>query len=239
MARTSVLTDHSSQEEGLRTRHVGNLWNIDPGKHYHRGDGVRTIVPAVFGDDELYRYVTSNLTRQPVPIDWSHEREWRWPNRDYRFVNIDNAEPEDAEARKLRDLREETRVDFHGLNLDEAGVRGVGLIVKNQNQADLLVRDILWLVDAGLVTPHLYRYILLLPVLKKRLSKIHQPAPPAHDQVSPIASTPISRPNPAIDKPSRQTQTDQQTDSIARLRERAGRVLRHSISLSAFQSNSS
>ena len=28
--------------------------------------------------DEQYRYVAFAPTRKPYPMDWSHEREWRW-----------------------------------------------------------------------------------------------------------------------------------------------------------------
>jgi hypothetical protein len=30
------------------------------------------------GIKEQYRYVATNLNRTPYPIDWTHEREWRW-----------------------------------------------------------------------------------------------------------------------------------------------------------------
>ena len=33
------------------------------------------------GLNEQYRYVYTNLDRE-VPVDWTHEREWRWPLRD-------------------------------------------------------------------------------------------------------------------------------------------------------------
>ena len=36
------------------------------------------------GLQEQYRYVGTDLTKT-TPIDWTHEREWRWPLRDDRF----------------------------------------------------------------------------------------------------------------------------------------------------------
>lgn len=44
--------------------------------------GLRVLHPDCgLGLYEQYRYINTNLTREP-PIDWMHEREWRWPLRD-------------------------------------------------------------------------------------------------------------------------------------------------------------
>lgn len=43
----------------------------------------RLLRPTDLPYDEQYRFVTFVPTRSPHPIDWTHEREWRWAARGY------------------------------------------------------------------------------------------------------------------------------------------------------------
>lgn len=40
--------------------------------------GARQLAPECIPFEEQYRYVAFAPTREPHPLDWSHEREWRW-----------------------------------------------------------------------------------------------------------------------------------------------------------------
>lgn len=65
---------------GLSTNHEeANV--IDP----NYGKGLRVLSSSVdIGLREQYRYVTTNLN-EPGRIDWTHEREWRWPLIDSKY----------------------------------------------------------------------------------------------------------------------------------------------------------
>ena len=65
---------------GLSTQHI-EADSEDP----FWGYGLRTLSSKCgIGIEEQYRYVATNLQKD-IPIDWTHEREWRWPlkNEDY------------------------------------------------------------------------------------------------------------------------------------------------------------
>lgn len=65
---------------GLSTKHQ-EADDIDP--NYSKG--LRVLSSKVdIGLKEQYRYVTTNLN-EPSRIDWTHEREWRWPLIDSKF----------------------------------------------------------------------------------------------------------------------------------------------------------
>jgi len=47
----------------------------------------RLLDPSQIDPSEQYRYVTFAPNRKPYPIDWSHEREWRWPSEAAVIIN--------------------------------------------------------------------------------------------------------------------------------------------------------
>lgn len=50
------------------------------------GKGLRCLASSTgIGLKEQYRYVATNLIRQSAIIDWTHEREWRWPLIDDKY----------------------------------------------------------------------------------------------------------------------------------------------------------
>jgi len=50
--------------------------------------GQRTLKPSVLSLDEQYRYVSLALHRYgAVPLDWTHEREWRWSSPRGNAIN--------------------------------------------------------------------------------------------------------------------------------------------------------
>ena len=113
------------------------------------GDGARLIASHQLPLAEQYRYVTYDPTA-PRPIDWTHEREWRWPLRD--------APPPDPETEGLPPNID----DLHGLELDQPGLAGLGAIVKTSRQAEQLVYDILTKIDRGDINENQYDFVLAL-----------------------------------------------------------------------------
>ncbi|HDZ71890.1 MAG TPA: DUF4427 domain-containing protein [Aurantimonas coralicida] len=94
-----------------------------------RGDecGSRILPDAVLPEAEQYRYVTLGDYGK---VDWTHEREWRWPCRD---------EPTDPQ-----DIPPLDGKDVPGLDLT---FPGMGVIVRTQEQAHKILHDILVLND--------------------------------------------------------------------------------------------
>lgn len=142
--------------------------------------GIRTLNPPVFGEDELYRYVafTSNSG-----IDWTHEREWRWANRNYvvspkelqmqAWGRGEEADKLDSKVQQwTSDYNLNGRHDANGLNLDS--FRGVALLVKTARQERLLTHDILRLIDTGKIDKDLFSHIIKAPAIKE-IVDLHDP----------------------------------------------------------------
>jgi len=117
-----------------------------------KGGIARIINSSVLPEKEQYRYVTYNPASSK-PIDWSHEREWRWPFRG----DISHVEKEVEEYGTVDDAMDIPGLDFY--NYDMAGM---GVVVKNAEQAMWVVHDILALVDQGVIDKRQYRFILVL-----------------------------------------------------------------------------
>ncbi|HEV2605638.1 MAG TPA: DUF4427 domain-containing protein [Microvirga sp.] len=115
----------------------------------NRADGARLIASYQLPLAEQYRYVTYDPTA-PRPIDWTHEREWRWPLRD--------APPPDPEMEGLPPAID----DLHGLELDDPRLAGLGAIVKTSRQAEQLIYDILTKIDRGDIDETQYDFVLAL-----------------------------------------------------------------------------
>ncbi|MER8731109.1 DUF4427 domain-containing protein [Mesorhizobium sp. M1227] len=94
-----------------------------------------------------YRHVTYNPV-SPKPIDWTHEREWRWPLRNAPALDPNDLPPD---------------IDnLPGLELDGPILNGIGAVVKTATQAERLICDILTQVDRGDVNEHRYEFVLAL-----------------------------------------------------------------------------
>jgi hypothetical protein len=116
------------------------------------GTGARMIASTQLPPCEQYRYVTYNPAAS-MPIDWTHEREWRWPLRDGPSIDPDDLPP-DVE-------------DLHGLKLDVRGLDCLGAIVKTGRQAEQLVYDILTKIDRGDIGKGHYEFVLALESVPK------------------------------------------------------------------------
>lgn len=131
-----------------------------------------------FPSSEMYRFVSYDLSRIPYPIDWTHEREWRWANFDFVEKNIPAFDYSDEDfkiSEEILDLmkqRDEERIDFHGLNLDKVRLSNVGVILKNQTQARKILRDVLWLIDLKKIHRRLITYILYFDDLQNNVGQL-------------------------------------------------------------------
>lgn len=103
--------------------------------------GPRVFPTDVLPSHEQYRYITDTY-----PIDWSHEREWRWPCR-VQYPSWDSCPVSNWS-------------DIPGLDFYDKDISGIGAIVKTGGQAKLVIQDMLTLVDAGMADPYSFSFVL-------------------------------------------------------------------------------
>jgi hypothetical protein len=124
------------------------------------GGGQRLLPESVLPLQEQYRYVSHNPNAKRN-IDWTHEREWRWPYRG----DISKFEAELEGYGQVSNWD-----DIPGLDFYRCGLEGLGLIVKTQDQAAFIVSDMLTLVDSGIAERETFGFVLasdLLPALNQ------------------------------------------------------------------------
>ncbi|WP_312488428.1 DUF4427 domain-containing protein [Massilia timonae] len=109
--------------------------------------GPRIFPPEVLPLAEQYRHVT-DVSSNGLQIDWTHEREWRWPFR--------GAAAEPHVEGTFGDWSEIPGLDFYLM-----GLSGIGAIVKTRLHGELLVRDMLTLVDAGIAQESTFSFVLV------------------------------------------------------------------------------
>ncbi|WP_156894912.1 DUF4427 domain-containing protein [Janthinobacterium sp. 1_2014MBL_MicDiv] len=110
-------------------------------------DGSRTFLEQEMPLAEQYRYVpdVSSRTRQ---IDWTHEREWRWPFKgEVPVPEIEGCVSDWSE--------------IPGLNFYLEKISGISAIVKTAKQGKLVAGDMLALVDAGIAHEHTFSFVLV------------------------------------------------------------------------------
>lgn len=97
-----------------------------------------------FNAKEQYRYVNYVAGR----IDWTHEREWRWPCRSDQDKNL----------------------SFYNV----ANCEGSGIIVETRAQADVIIKDILTLIDSGKISSCFFSFIVIRDEVLPNLTRINQ-----------------------------------------------------------------
>lgn len=125
----------------------------------------RIIDPKILPENEQYRYVTYNPASNK-PIDWSHEREWRWPFR---------GDTSTVEKSLEKIGMVDHVLDIPGLDFYEKNIGGMGVVVKTKKQSMWIAHDILTLVDRGLTPKNQYQFIFAVDSL-----------PPITDLINPI-----------------------------------------------------
>lgn len=110
-----------------------------------------SIIPSV----EQFRYVKFDIGGTKN-IDWTHEREWRWPCRaDFSILN-----------QKIQHFGTVSSWDeIPGLDFYLAGISGIGVIVETGEQAKLVVSDMLTLVDSGQATAETFGFVMASKLL--------------------------------------------------------------------------
>lgn len=129
-------------------------------------EGYRTLPEKSLPINEQYRYVTYNLGERN--IDWTHEREWRYP---YRGDMYDY----NQQLKKYGMI--ENWYDIPGLELTKSslGVKGIGVIVNSQKQAELVISDILTLVDSGRALIDTFSFVLNSSLVLSKLVNLQDP----------------------------------------------------------------
>jgi hypothetical protein len=141
---------------GLNANHV--IYGLDAGHSSipsGNGGGPRIIDPGVMAKLEQYRYV-SYTAGQGGKVDWTHEREWRWPFRGDRSAS----EGLLAEYGTVDEWS-----DIPGLDFYQVGLLGMGVIVKTSEQAEWIVSDILTLVDRGTIVKDQFSFVIATDAL--------------------------------------------------------------------------
>lgn len=122
---------------------------------YFDKDGSRMLPEHVLAAHEQYRYVTFNIGGAKN-IDWTHEREWRWPCR---------ADMSDINS-QIEDYGQVSSWDeIPGLDFYKWGIRGMGVIVETEAQAQLVISDMLTLVDSGVADLSAFSFVLVRSIL--------------------------------------------------------------------------
>lgn len=98
---------------------------------------------------EQYRYVTY----VPNRIDWTHEREWRWPYRgDTEYL--------DKMIKELGIIDDISNIP--GLDFSKVDVGGAGVIVPYANDVPIISHDILTLIDRGVIHKDFFKFIIAI-----------------------------------------------------------------------------
>lgn len=111
------------------------------------GGGKRIINSSLLPLNEQYRYVTY----VPGSIDWTHEREWRWPFR---------GEMDDYEAEIKEDGRHSDFENTPGLELEYVNLKGAGVIVPNNHDVKHILNDLLTLIDRNILSRNSFTFII-------------------------------------------------------------------------------
>src|SRR5690606_19407587 len=110
----------------------------------------RIIDEALLPEKEQYRYVAYNPSLNGR-LDWSHEREWRWP---YRH-SIEEFEKEIEEFGVV-----DCPTDILGLYSSSRICSGMSVVVKSTEEYSWIACDIHILIDREVIDQHHYRLIM-------------------------------------------------------------------------------
>jgi hypothetical protein len=105
----------------------------------------RLLPPSALPLDEQYRYVAFNPATGN--LDWSHEREWRWPLTEDPWDDADGDPPTTSD-------------ELPGLELDNPALEGLGVIVETAGEAKQVIHDILTKVDRGDMSQRQYAFVI-------------------------------------------------------------------------------
>lgn len=143
---------------------IYGLTNRNARGYYHE-NGTRLLNEACLPLDEQYRYVVYNPAPH-VKIDWTHEREWRWP-----FMgDFDKVTAELKEFGVISDAR-----DIPGLDIASKQLVSIGVVVKTKEEAEYVTHDILTLIDRKDVGRNHFHHVLVTDLLPPT-AELYDPA---------------------------------------------------------------
>lgn len=132
-----------------------------PSTAKYNSEGYRMLPTEAMPLMEQYRYVTYNLGERN--IDWTHEREWRFPYRD----DISNYNEEIKEYGIASNWYDIPGLDFLS---NEVQIQNMGVIVQTAQQVQLIISDMLTLVDSRQARLNSFGFVLntsLLPSIEQ------------------------------------------------------------------------
>lgn len=110
----------------------------------------RIIDEKILPLSEQYRYVAYNPNAQPS-IDWTHEREWRLPNRNpISFYESELEQYGCVEGPSF----------VPGMDLASMSVNNIGIIVNSKEEKEQILYDILSLIYRKAISPQKYGYVI-------------------------------------------------------------------------------
>lgn len=128
---------------------------------YQHGNGDERIINEVLLPlVEQYRYVTY----APGVIDWSHEREWRWPYRGDVTEYLSEIETDGI----VEDIEKTPCLNLKNVELSECGV-----IVQFNADVKEITHDILTLIDQGVTHQKTFKFIISVEKLNSFDSILH------------------------------------------------------------------
>jgi hypothetical protein len=165
----------SSNERLARGEHVGRYAFMIP-KHAMFSEGARPVIYGLSQDAwerqdthplriietdllplaEQYRYVAYHIGNHRT-IDWTHEREWRWPYKG----DQSHFSPEDDS-----DLVE-TLAEMPGLDFEHTDISGIGVLVQDREDVPKIIHDILTMVDAGIIDDSMFQFVIPLCAIEQ------------------------------------------------------------------------
>lgn len=122
---------------------------------YYDAAGNRMLPESILPSAEQFRHVTFDIGGVR-DIDWTHEREWRWPYRG-GFS---------AGTQRIQEVGIVSSWDeIPGLDFYRAGISGIGVIVETTRQAEFVVSDMLTLIDSGQAHAETFGFVLASNIL--------------------------------------------------------------------------
>lgn len=116
-----------------------------------RDGGPRLLPMDALPLSEQYRYVTYSPTG-PWRVDWTHEREWRWPYPG----DLTEFETSIEKYGIVDGVR-----DIPGLDFYTGDFQGIGVIVNTKEEASMVLHDVLALIDRQDTDPGTFDYVLV------------------------------------------------------------------------------
>ncbi|WP_322050641.1 DUF4427 domain-containing protein [Paraburkholderia bannensis] len=116
-----------------------------------KGGGPRLLPESALPLNEQYRFVSQYYGREKT-IDWTHEREWRWPYA---------GRPRKVKVVAGCELPPKKWSDIPGFDFYKACIMGIGVILETDEQAKQVISTMLTLVDRHVAIEKTFGFVLV------------------------------------------------------------------------------